>query len=58
MGKVTVILEGKTKEEIDQKVESYLRNYHPAGYGTHIKNPVEQSNGEYVATGYRWSSCD
>ncbi len=46
--------------EAEQFVEGYLRNYHPAGYGTHltIDPSPEHPAGPWHVHGHRGSSSD
>lgn len=56
---VNIRLEDPTLEGLQKKIDNYYNNYHPAGYGTHIKPPVfDDKLGIWVAEGTRGSSCD
>lgn len=50
-------LEAASKEELEVKIREYYNRYHPAGYGTMIKEPKFEG-GKWVAEGDRSSSCD
>lgn len=55
-----------TEAEAEAFKERYYRNFHPWGYGTHIKiySPAEQhfndrrDQGKWIAIGSRSASCD
>lgn len=47
----------QTREAAEQFITRYLQDYHPAGYGTRFKEPV-QEGGHWSVSGYRYSSCD
>lgn len=56
---VVFTLEAPTKAELEAKIENYYANYHPAGYGTHIKEPkLNPDTGKWEAHGTRGASCD
>lgn len=38
--------------------DRYYRNYHPAGYGTHITIEQDRTTGKWRAYGSRSHSCD
>lgn len=46
-----------TKEEAAKWRADYMRDYHPAGYGTFIEIK-ETDDGKWRAYGGRYSSCD
>jgi hypothetical protein len=54
---IKVILEASTEQELQKKIDAYLNNYHPAGYGTWVRRRYEE-NGMYKAEITRASSCD
>lgn len=61
---VFVTLEAETPELLQEKIDSYLRNYHPYGYGTLVKSvdgseiQKSEKNSGYFAAITRYSSCD
>lgn len=47
----------KTEAKAKAFMAGIIANYHPCGYGTHLK--VEQMpDGKWLVTGSRYSSCD
>ncbi len=46
-----------TKEELQVKLDQYLEEYHPLGYGTSYTTPELVGN-KWVAKVSRGSSCD
>ena len=52
--------EYETEEERTKCIDSYMRNYHPAGYGTTYSTSEYQKNGQtiYVVRFSRGKSCD
>jgi hypothetical protein len=55
---VNIYEEFASHEEAEQYQEAMYRNYHPAGYGTHIAIVKDDTTGRYICRGYRYSSCD
>lgn len=52
-------LRADSKEQLDEKVESYLQRYHPLGYDTRVdRTSNNPDTGEWIAVMSRWSSCD
>lgn len=46
-----------SKEEAEKYRDDYYDQYNPAGYSTNIR--IKQlENGKWIATGYRYDSCD
>jgi hypothetical protein len=57
MARITVDKTFDTQKAAEEFRDSYLREYHPAGYGTTL-SITKQDNGKFRVTGYRWSTCD
>lgn len=57
-GKVIYDLTSETREDIESHIDGLLRRYHPMGYGTSFSTPRQNSDGLWIATGSRSSSCD
>ena len=53
----TITLSAETLETLQAKINSYMNEYHPAGYGTSVDKRWEE-NGQHHATLSRYSSCD
>jgi hypothetical protein len=50
---------GKTREEVEQKAENYFAAYHPMGYGTFFKQPIQKhKDGYWFCRINRYHSCD
>ena len=45
------------EQEAEKYIESYMREYHPAGYGTQAHKDV-QPDGTVIVTMTRYDSCD
>lgn len=50
-------LVAKTKASLQTRIDQYLRNYHPMGYGTRVRS-TKEVDGVWKATVSRWESCD
>jgi hypothetical protein len=48
---------GRTRGELQDKIDSYLESYPPFGYHTTVDKIVKE-NGHYCAHLSRWHSCD
>jgi hypothetical protein len=54
---VTTTLSAPTAEELQSKIDKYMDEYHPAGYGTTVDKRWE-ADGQFHAELSRYSSCD
>jgi hypothetical protein len=52
------VIYGDTREEVEEKVATLLSNYPNAGFGTNFRQPIQDHNGKWKATGYRYLNCD
>lgn len=50
-------LDTRERPALDQKVADYIRKYHPAAYGTHIKRRWEDEDGWHAIV-WRGKSAD
>jgi len=55
---ILVRCEADTESEVNAFIESYLRNYHPAGYSTYVRERGLDAVGKYYALIFRYPSCD
>ena len=55
---VLVVIEGASKDDARTKVEAYMWDWHPAGYGTTVLNERELDDGHFEVTVWRGSSAD
>lgn len=56
---VVANLTARTREELDEKVENYFNNFHPAGYGTTLDEVFYDEEADiWKAKLSRLSSCD
>lgn len=53
----TITLTANSAEALQEKINSYMNEYHPAGYGTSVDKRWEE-NGQHHAKISRYSSCD
>jgi hypothetical protein len=58
MSTVNIREERKTEQEAVARKEEIMRQYHPAGYGTSLKVHLDDATGNWIISGYRYSSCD
>lgn len=56
-GKSSGTVVADTEAEAIEWRLSYLRSYHPMGYGTVVSEPAENDEGKWVCTYRRWNSC-
>lgn len=57
-GLVTAVITG-TEEEVGLQLDQYLKDYHPMGYGTIVKQePKDLGGGVFEAIAERFRSCD
>ena len=56
-GVIVETLEAETRESLQTKIDKYLVNYHPMGYGTRVRS-TKEVDGVWMATGSRFESCD
>lgn len=52
-----VTLEAESEEKLQEKIDDYMQDYHPAGYGTWIDSK-SQKDGKFIAVVKRYDSCD
>jgi hypothetical protein len=58
-GQVAATFYSETLEGLKKKVDDYFRDFHPAGYGTYISQPIaSHPDGYWWCKVSRWSSCD
>ena len=55
--KVQILLEGDSIQEVEDKIESYERNYHPGAYGVRF-GKIHADEDKFVVTGSRYDNCD
>jgi hypothetical protein len=55
---VKVTITADTAEELQQSINRYMIDYHPAGYGTRIVDTGVNDQGKHYANIKRYSSCD
>lgn len=53
----TYVVRGSDPQEVDEVVNRYVQNYHPAGYGTEVVKRSTDS-GVYEVHLRRFTSCD
>lgn len=56
-----VKLTANSAAELNKKIDDYLNEYHPVGYGTFVRQVIEGDDNEltpYIALIYRAASCD
>lgn len=52
-----VKLQASTEKEVEEKLQRYLEEYNPWGYGTRVMERGKESVGYYIVV-TRASSCD
>ena len=58
MNKVYITLAGSTKKEVEEKLESLYKNYHPAIYHVRFGEIKLDENGQWFTEGSRATHCD
>ena len=56
-GRVDYTIQGP-RADVDAMTAAFVRQFHPAGYGTTFREPIETEPGIWRTTGFRRESCD
>lgn len=54
----TITLRADTAKELEEAIEQYLIDYHPAGYGTYVRDRYTTPEGTHCATIWRGTTAD
>jgi hypothetical protein len=57
MATIRIHEKADTQEAAEKLKESIYQNYHPCGYGTSL-SVYEDTEGKWIVSGHRYSSCD
>lgn len=57
-GSTAYVIEGGSREEIEDAIDRIEHAYHPLGYGTSFTPPEQRADGSWICRGSRLNSCD
>jgi hypothetical protein len=55
---IHVTIERQTEKSLEDAIQNYFREYHPAGYGTMVRSKGPSDHDTWIAHIIRAASCD